>query len=102
MCKLLAARLKGVLDTIISHQQKGFVPHQLITSQTRLTKLIQAYLDETNEEGLIIMLDMEKAFDSVSHEFLLESMSRLGFGGEFRSWISMLYNINDTPPEENS
>ena len=70
MAKMLAARIKEVTDTIISHNQKGFVPKQLITAQTRLTKLIQAYLDETDEDGLIIylFLDMEKAFDSVSHE----------------------------------
>ena len=97
MAKMLAARIKEVTDTIISHNQKGFVPKQLITAQTRLTKLIQAYLDETDEDGLIIFLDMEKAFDSVSHEFLLEAMRKLGFGAEMRHWVSLMYNT-EAPP----
>ena len=88
--KLIAARLKKVMDSIISHQQKGFVPHHLITSQTRLTKLLQAYLDETDEAGLIIFLDMEKAFDSCSHEYLVESMRRLGFGETMVRRIAMV------------
>ena len=64
--KVIAERLKKVVDQIISKQQLGFVPRRCITEASHLTRLIQAYLDETDEEGLLIFLDMEKAFDRVS------------------------------------
>jgi hypothetical protein len=48
--------------------QLGFVPGRVITEASHLLKLTQAYLDETNEEGLILALDWdwEKAFDRAS------------------------------------
>ena len=36
-------------------------------------------------------LDMEKAFDRVSHEFLIEAMQAVGFGPEFTNMVSMMY-----------
>ena len=61
--KVLGARMKKAVDEIISPNQLGFVPKRVITEASHLTKLIQAYLDETDEEGLLVALDMEKAFD---------------------------------------
>eukprot|EP00962_Isochrysis_galbana_P017403 scaffold5006_cov116-Isochrysis_galbana.AAC.13 len=55
------------LDTFVSEQQLGFVPKRLIGEATHLLKLIQAYLEETDEEGLILALDWKKAFDRVSY-----------------------------------
>ena len=61
--KVLGARMKNAVDEIISPNQLGFVTNRVITEASHLTKLIQAYLDETDEDGLLIALDMEKAFD---------------------------------------
>ena len=59
--------------------------------------MIQGYLDETNEEGLMILCDVEKAFDSCSWDYLLESTKSLGFGRYMRDWFGLLYN-HDAPP----
>ena len=64
--KVLASRLKYVLDSIISNAQLGFVPKRVISEASHLSKLVQAYLDETDEEGLLLALDWEKAFDRAS------------------------------------
>eukprot|EP00962_Isochrysis_galbana_P046117 scaffold18432_cov163-Isochrysis_galbana.AAC.1 len=62
---MMVARMKSVVNTFVSKQQLGFVPKRLIGEATHLLKLIQAYLylEETDEEGLILALDWEKAFD---------------------------------------
>jgi hypothetical protein len=64
--KILVARLKNKIINITSPAQLGFVPGRVITEATHLLKLIQAYLDENEEEGLILALDCEKAFDKAS------------------------------------
>ena len=95
--KILGYRLNPILDSIISKAQLGFVPDRLIQEATHLTQLVQAYLDETDEGGLLVFLDMEKAFDSVSWEYLIASMPAIGIGPKFTSWVSMLYNEQSPP-----
>ena len=57
LTKILGARMKKVIDTVISDEQTGFVPGRVITWNNHLLNLVQAYLDETDEEGLMIFLD---------------------------------------------
>lgn len=75
LSKSLCFRLKDVIDVIISSNQKGFVPKCLIFENTHLTTLIEAYLDENNEDGIILFCDVEKAFDSCSWDLGLHARS---------------------------
>jgi hypothetical protein len=43
--------------------------------------------------GLLISLDMKKAFDSLSHDYLKKCLEFLGFGREIIKWI-MLVSTN--------
>jgi hypothetical protein len=49
----MVARMKTVVNTFVSKQQLGFVPKRLIGEATHLLKLLQAYLEDTDTEGLI-------------------------------------------------
>ena len=40
-----------------------------------------------------MLVDFEKAFDSVSWDFLIEALIRLGFGQNFIKWI-ITFNTN--------
>jgi exonuclease III len=92
LTKILVARMNEVMDEIISEPQKGFAPKRVIQENTHLTNLIQAYLDETDEEGIFLFLDMEKAFDRVSHEYLRDAVEALGFGQYLCRWVDTLYS----------
>jgi hypothetical protein len=96
LAKILVSRLKEVIETIISEEQTGFVPGRVITWNSHLLNLIQAYLDETDEEGLFIFLDCEKAFDRVSWTFLRNAARAIGLGPTMCAWIDTLYP--DTTP----
>ena len=39
------------------------------------------------KQGMVCKLDIEKAYDSISWEFLYQVMGRMGFGSRWLSWI---------------
>ena len=51
LSKVLAARLLTYMNEFASLHQNGFVPKRSIFDNIFLTQLVQAYLDETDEEG---------------------------------------------------
>lgn len=68
IAKLLANRLKRVLDKIISPSQSAFVPGRLITDNVILGfKCIHAFKNKrSGKEGVVALkLDMSKAYDRV-------------------------------------
>lgn len=95
--KVLTHRVKSVLDHLVSRCQLGFVPHRVITEASLLTKLVQSYLDENDEDGLMILLDWEKAFDSVSWDYMHQAFKSSGLDLSMRSSMSILYNHDDPP-----
>ena len=92
LTKVLVGRMKKVIDTVISEEQTGFVPGRVITWNSHLLNLIEAYLNETDEEGLFIFLDCEKAFDRVSWPFLRQAAKEIGFGPRMCRWVDTIYN----------
>ena len=97
MENVLVDRLKRTLDSVISEEQKGFVPNRLIHENIYLSQLIQAYCEENNEEGLLVALDMEKAFDSCSWDYMLDAMQALGYGPVMCNYIRAIYNTYAPP-----
>ena len=75
-------------SVITTHSSE--VQQQLIAGSTSFTpkdtlqqdflKLLQDQMEKENTDGMFLFLDMEKAFDRVSWEFLLEGLRSLGFG----------------------
>ena len=53
-----------------------------------LTRLIEGYINEEGEgrEGIMLFLDMEKAFDRVSYDFTLRGLEAIGFGKKSGKW----------------
>ena len=44
------------------------------------------------KEGFLVTVDIEKAFESVDHLFLVAILEKLSFGIEFIEWIKILLN----------
>ena len=64
----------------------------LKTSNLHILRDVLDHIDRTNETSILISLDQEKAFDRVNRTFLLNLLSRFGFGPSFCFWINTLYN----------
>ena len=49
-----------------------------------------------NLEGYIVTMDIEKAFDSLSHTFLISVLKKFGFGNDFLNWIKLLIECQES------
>ena len=66
----IANRLKTVLDKLISNGQSGFISGRYIGENTRLVYDLMQLVDKNNIPGLLLLIDFEKAFDSLSWSFM--------------------------------
>ena len=89
----IANRLKTVLDKLISSDQTGFLKNRFMGENTRLIYDIMKYCEDNNTPVLLMLLDFEKAFDSLSFDFILKTFDFFGFGLTLKKWIKLfLYN----------
>ena len=80
------------LDSIIHGDQKGFVSGRYIGEAIRTTYDIMQWAKENNKVGLILLIDFEKAYDSVSFAYIEKCLRFFNFGESLISWVSMLLN----------
>ena len=66
----IAERIKQVLDKLISKEQTGFMSGRYIGENTRLIYDILHITDKLDIPGLLLIIDFEKAFDSISWKFI--------------------------------
>ena len=89
---ILATRIKPTLAEIIDKIQKGFLDGRCISENCRLVYDVMYELERKNKTGLLIMVDFEKAFDSVNWSYLKKILDLYNFGDQFKHWINVLYN----------
>ena len=87
LTKVLANRIKRVLDKVISKSQNAFVEGRQILDAVLIANEIVDSSLRKKECGLICKLDIEKAYDTISWEFLLQVMGKMGFEGRWLNWI---------------
>ena len=50
---------------------------------------IMNFTETKNIPGLLMLIDFEKAFDSISWNFIYKTLTYLGFGRNFVQWIQL-------------
>lgn len=88
----IAARIKTVLNNLISDEQTAFIKNRYIGENTRLIYDIMHYADENNIPGLLLLIDFEKAFDSLSWSFIQKTLNFFNFGRCLKSWVKLFYS----------
>jgi hypothetical protein len=88
--KVIANRLKPLLPTLISQEQAGFVEGRQI-----LDNIIQAHeiihtLKSQRRGGMIIQLDLAKAYDKISWHYMAKTLEAFGFDQHWINWIVTL------------
>ena len=93
---VLTTRLRTVLNRIISPEQKGFLEGRSISDCTRLMYDIIFSCEQINIDGLILLIDFEKAFDSLSWELIGKTLEEFNFGENFRKWLNLFQSKSNS------
>ena len=94
--KVLAMRLAKVVKDIVHPDQAGFIPGRQISDQTQLCRTMIDYAEATEENGVIIALDQEKAYDKIAHDYLWETLRAFGIPEAFTKRVQALYQHAST------
>ncbi|RVW31716.1 LINE-1 reverse transcriptase-like [Vitis vinifera] len=87
LAKVLANRLKRVVDKVVSNSQNAFVRgRQILDASLKANEVIDSW-QKRREKGIICKLDIEKAYDSINWKFLLKVLQKMGFGSKWVGWM---------------
>ncbi|CAI5968465.1 unnamed protein product [Closterium sp. NIES-65] len=92
LAKVVATRMKAVLGQVISKEQYGFLPgRRLSDAVSMVADMIEAGRNGNND-WYLLLIDFEKAYDSVRRGFMVETVAKLGFPPKFIRWIEALHS----------
>lgn len=87
----IANRIKRVLPKLIHTDQRGFMKGRYIGENIRLLYDMLVYTQYEKIPGLLLLVDFEKAFDSISWKFIDKVLDFVNFGPDIKKWVSAFY-----------
>ena len=89
--RVWANRMGPILAKRIGHHQRGFISTQDGRENIINVQLLIDLINAKNEEGVIIFLDQEKAFNMVSFTAINKIFDKLEWPTRFRSLVHTVY-----------
>ena len=90
LTKSLAMRLCDIMQDRIGHDQNAFIRKRYIGNNIMDLYSIIAAAEEEDEEAILILLDIEKAFDTINRSFIQQVLTGLGFPPSFLRWLQIM------------
>ncbi|KAM0062513.1 putative RNA-directed DNA polymerase [Helianthus debilis subsp. tardiflorus] len=107
LSKVLVNRLKKVIGYLISEEQSAFVAGRNIIDGPLMLNEILAWMKQAKRVGMIFKVDIQKAYDSLSWNFLESILLQMGFPARWCDWIMAIIRstrasvlINGSPTME--
>lgn len=86
--KILANRIAHVIDSLIDSSQAAFVKNRsMIENIFLVQELVRKYARKRSSPRCMLKIDLHKAYDSISWDFLEWMIQSLGFPQQFCNWI---------------
>ena len=89
--KAIAVRLALVIPTVIHPSQAAFISGRHIEDQTQLCRIMIDYCETVEENGLLVALDQEKAYDRIRHDYLWKTLAHFNIPESMITRIKRLY-----------
>lgn len=93
IAKVLAERLKKVVDRLVNKHQMDFVKSRHIMNATLIATECVDSRTRGDARGSMCKLDIEKAYDHVNWDYLLDPRKQMGFSGGWLKWIDFCIKI---------
>ena len=92
LAKVIAKRIESVLPKLIHSDQTGFIKGRFVGENVRLLNDLLEFTDVRKTPGILLLIDFEKAFDTVESPFIQNVRGHFNFGQVIRKWVSILYS----------
>ncbi|CAI5477431.1 unnamed protein product [Closterium sp. Yama58-4] len=96
LARVVADRMKSVLHMVISPEQYGFIPGRRLSDAVALVADIIEGAKNDKDDCYMLLVDFQKAFDSVSRDFLFQVLGSMGFPERFVGWVKGLHEGTTT------
>ena len=90
-------KINKAVKQFVDPHQNGFVPNGFIAENTMLLNMLKAQVEDEDSDAIFLFLDMEKAFDRCSWDFLMRAMRRIGYTDGFINYIKLVYSHERAP-----
>jgi hypothetical protein len=87
----MANKMSKILKTIIDPTQTAYIPGRSVSDNLRSNYFLKNHCRKKNIDSVLISLDAKKAFDSVDHEYIKNTLAAYGFGESFIRSFEVLY-----------
>ena len=87
LAKVLANRLRSILNFVVSDAQSAFVHGKQILDGILIANEVIGDTKCMKKELLLFKVDFEKAYDSIDHNYLNSVMVNVNFPTLWRKWI---------------
>lgn len=78
--KILAERLKKVIDKLVSGEQNAFIKNRHITDASLIASEVLDWRMKSGKPGVLCKLDIEKAFDQLRWSYLMSILRQMALG----------------------
>ena len=89
--RVIAACLLKIIHLVVDKDQTCGVPGCFTGTNVSLLRDVVDYASFLNTPVAVLSLDQGKAFDCVDWSFMRATLSAMGFGPSFISWVDLFY-----------
>jgi len=90
---VIARRLKPILPTIISLEQSNYIEGRKILDNVILSHEVIHSLQKKKLPGMLLKIDLSKAFDKIIWDYMREMLLTFGFD---KLWVTWMLNLTST------